>query len=299
MNKELSLVVTDSGLGGLSIVAGLEDKLNKVSRFSKIKIVYFNAWPSLNRPYNSMPSQVAKAKVFNSALQGMLKFKPDKILLACNTLSVLYPETEFSCSTAIEVVDIIDFGVNAIFEKLKKHENSKVLILGTPTTIESDAHRKALLLMGISADRIIVQPCDKLAGEIEKNPQSAKVDFLISSYIKESGEKLRLNGNDKLFAALCCTHYGYSQNIFHRYLNDFFDRKVLIINPNENMSKECISENPGSHYETSIDIEVVSRVRIDESKIAAISPILEKKSLLTADALKKYKLDEELFSYHD
>lgn len=52
-----------------------------------------------------------RVRVFDRALGAMLRFQPDRILIACNTLSALYPKTPFSKHSPVPVTDIIDFGV--------------------------------------------------------------------------------------------------------------------------------------------------------------------------------------------
>lgn len=295
MRDNISLVITDSGLGGLSVVANLANVLVEKRNFRKVEMVYFNAWPSRDCTYNSLPSLAAKARIFDAALQGMIKFNPDMILIACNTLSTLYPATSFSLNSAVKVVDIIDFGVKMIYDKLLACENSKVLILGTPTTIDSEAHRAALLKLGIDSSRIVAQSCPALAGEIEKNPQSSEVETLIAKYVKSARAQMKITSDTQLFAALCCTHYGYSQEVFQSRLDQLFEQRVIILNPNIKMSEECLPESSRSYPATAINLKIVSRIQLDQSKITAISGILVKTSPLVADALNHYHYDEELF----
>ena len=297
MQDTLSLVVTDSGLGGLSVVAGLAKALSENSPCPKVNITYFNAWPSLECPYGVMPSQQAKTTVFNSALNGTKAFDPDKVIVACNTLSVLYHDTEFSKS-GIDVIDIVNFGVNDIFEKLEEHPNSKILIAGTPTTVDSDAHRQALIKKGISEERIITQHYGRLAEKIEVNPSSAEVETLIQEFSQEASQKLNLEPGTKLFVALCCTHYGYSMDNFQKTLDSLTGQPVEILNPNSSMSKGCIEKNQASCTDASINIRVVSRIKIAPEKLEAINQIIAKESQPTAEALKNYELNENLFEFN-
>lgn len=297
MPDEISLVITDSGFGGLPIAANLANNLTVTRSFSKVKMTYFNAWPSQDCTYNSLPNQTAKARVFDAALQGMMKFNPDMILIACNTLSVLYPITKFSRTPGAQVVDIIDFGVNMIDDKLQAFEKSKVLILGTPTTIDSAAHRTALISRGIDCARIFVQPCATLAGAIEKNPRGAEVEMLIAKYIEGAKAQMLITADEQLIAALCCTHFEYSQNIFQSQLNQLFKRQVMILNPNLKMGEECLPKPAQSYPATSIDLKIVSRIQLDQAKIAMFSEILAKTSPLVANALSRYHYDEELFDF--
>ena len=111
-------IITDSGLGGLGVCAGIENNLRRSDLRDSLRITYFNAWPEQGRGYNDLPDTDARARVFNRALACMDRLRPDQILIACNTLSVLYPMTEYSRMTAVPVIGIIDAGVEICFRRL-------------------------------------------------------------------------------------------------------------------------------------------------------------------------------------
>ena len=71
----------------------------------------------------------------------MDQLRPDRILIACNTLSVLYPMTAFSRTTAVPVLGIIDAGVDLFLEALEADPSSSIVLFGTRITIESGVHR--------------------------------------------------------------------------------------------------------------------------------------------------------------
>jgi len=293
----ISLLITDSGLGGLSVTADIFRNLNQYRNFKNVELTYFNSWPEQNRGYNLLPDMCERIRVFNSALIGMEQLKPDLIMIACNTLSTIYSQTEFSSRAPMPVIDIIDFGVAMIYRELISKPKSRVIILGTPTTIESNTHKTRLIERGISTERIILQPCDKLAGEIEKNPGSETVKEMTGQYICEAAQKA---GDITLpvSAAFCCTHYGYSHDIFMENLNKFFTGPISILNPNKAMSA-CLFSEKGQHSHSSINIElkVVSRIILSDEKIASISKILEPVSPETSEALKHYRHIPDLFTF--
>jgi glutamate racemase len=295
--NEISLLITDSGLGGLSVCADIVENLKKYRPFGHAKLTYFNAWPEQNRGYNLLQDMNERIRVFNRALIGMEKFKPDMIMIACNTLSTIYPKTEFSRNTKTPVMGIIDTGVEIISKEMASQPGSRVIILGTPATIESDAHRKALIEKGIPDGRIILQPCDKLAGEIEKDPASEAVVSMIDRYIGEASIKA-VNRTLPVIAAFCCTHYGYSHDVFMDKLKKYFEAQITILNPNKEMSETLFKDGvAGSQNDIRIDLEVVSRIILSDEKIASISRILEASSPMTADALRNYRHDPDLFTF--
>jgi glutamate racemase len=192
---------------------------------------------------------------------------------------------------------MIDFGVEMVHSYLSSRTDGRVIILGTPTTIESGIHRARLVERGIPAERMICQPCDRLAGEIEKEPEGATVRAMVESCIHQAAERIPQK-RSPVAAALCCTHYGYSQRLFEAALQARFDGPIAILNPNRAMSEALLADfAPGGNNDVRIDLKVVSRIVWSEEKIAAIARILESTSPLTASALRQYRHDPDLFTF--
>jgi glutamate racemase len=293
----LSIVIAYSGMGGLSICADIVSGLQARRSYRSVSLTYFNAWPEQDRGYNLLPGMAERIRVFDRALTAMLRFRPDRILIACNTLSAIYPHTPFSKQALVPVVGIIDFGVDLIHAYLSARADSRVIILGTPATIETDTHRARLVERGIAADRIVCQPCDRLAGEIEKAPEGATVQAMIESCIRQAAERVP-DRRRPVAAALCCTHYGYSQRAFEAALQASFEGPITILDPNKAMSEAVLADlAPRGQKDVRIDLEVVSRIVWSDEKIEAIARLLETASPLTAGALRQYRLDPDLFTF--
>lgn len=296
MNKqETTILVTDSGLGGLSVFADLANNLAQTSSFEKVNLIYFNAWPLPDKGYNHFPDMDTKARVFTSALEAMAGFNPDAILIACNTLSVIYPFTAFSKTTAIPVTGIVDHGVQLMHEHLAQHPDSRVIIFGTPTTIQDGSHEKSLVNLGIHPQRIITQGCVNLAGKIERDPFNPKVSQMIAANVQEAALK---SGpfKGKLFAALCCTHFGYCADQFSLALASHTQAEVVILNPNQRMAQlnQTGPVKAGTRG-PQIQMQVLSRVFWEESRIRAYESLLDPVSPRTVEALKKYTWNKNMF----
>ena len=280
----------------MSICAEIANELNRKHIFEKVNLVYFNAWPEQNRGYNRLKNTAERIHVFDSALQGMMRFNPDFIMIACNTLSVLYDRTEFSRSVDIPVVDIVGFGVDMMVKRLQTSPNDQSVILGTVTTIESHVHREHLIQRGIQPAQIISQACDQLATEIEKEPAGKTVSKMIARYMQEA--VLHLNPDSvNLYAALCCTHFGYCQELIQDTLADFAKKPVVILNPNHQMAACLLThckENLVSN--TIMEIHVVSKIIWEERKINSISSLIQSISTETANALINYTQNPNLFN---
>ena len=236
-------MVTDSGLGGLSVAAELENRIKKSGVFNKVNIVFFNALAAKNKGYNRLKTTKEKISVFNSALKAIdKKLKPDLLLIACNTLSVLYNQTKFSKKARYPVVGIVDAGVDLISSKLKNSKKSQVLIFATKTTINQQSHKNMLLQKGIDGRQIITQSCPRLAGRIERNPKSKKTKGLVKKYVAQVINKFPKN-SDSLFVSYNCTHYPYIDNLFRKEFKKHHINIIDFLNPNPLMINFIFDEN--------------------------------------------------------
>ncbi len=191
----ITVLVTDSGLGGLSVCADLDQKARATGRYRVLNIIFCNALPEASQGYNRMPSVERKIRVFDDALAGMARwYAPDAILVACNTLSVLIPRTAFVQSSPAPVLGIVEMGVDAMAAKLLADSTSTGIIFGTETTIAAGTHRDLLLARGIGPDRIVTQACPDLAGEIEADARSETVSTAIDLFAGEAMGSVRRKG---------------------------------------------------------------------------------------------------------
>ncbi|MDD9302533.1 MAG: aspartate/glutamate racemase family protein [Desulfobacter sp.] len=294
MNKKTTILVTDSGLGGLSVFAGMAKTLAEDKTYDSIRMIYFNAWPEQYKGYNHFPDMADRAKVFHNAMSAMAKFRPDKIFIACNTLSVIYPFTQFAKETQIPVTGIIDHGVKMAAAALEADPLSQAIIFATPATIEGNSHKNALIKMGFKKERIITQPCLNLAGKIERDPFGREVKEMIHANAKAAAAQLK-DKTGQVFALLCCTHFGYCKDLFDQALSLYTGTQVEILNPNDEMTAiACQNAIPGGN--PNISMEIFSRVTWEESRLEAYDRLLSPICPQVATALKTYTLDRDLFS---
>lgn len=295
IKKKITIVVTDSGLGGLSVAAGLENILTKGKAFEEVNLIFVNALPSAQLKYNSLKSSEEKAIVFSQVLSGIEKtYNPDIILIACNTLSVVYNLTDFSKSSKVLVVGIVESGVNLFKEKLK-NINDKIVILGTETTIASNAHKEMLMKNKILEKQIINQACPNLETEIQNNPESDMVSSMLDFY----GDEI-LTGLDsstkKIYAGLCCSHYGYSKDLFQKILSEKTKKVVEVLNPNDRMIGLFARKKFYNRCKkTKMQITIVSQVEIADEEKLSISKLIKNESKQTSEALNNYQLRNDLF----
>jgi glutamate racemase len=294
----LTLLITDSGLGGLSVVAGMEQRARDEKAFAHLRLVFFNAQPAEGFGYNKMKSLAEKAGVFDGVLDAMCaRYSPDAILIACNTLSVVYPSTRFSRAAAVPVLGIVEMGVDMIEEALVRDSSAAAIIFGTETTIAADAHRQGLLMRGIAPGRIVTQACPDLAGQIEEGATSPRVHESIGGFVKESLARVG-SARTPIVAGLCCTHYGFSEGEFRSQLTGSGAASVTVVNPNVRMCGVLFSPNrKNAHPHTGTTVEVVSRVAITPQEQSTIGDLVRPVSPGTATALHTYRHDPDLFPF--
>lgn len=292
----MHLVITDSGLGGLGICAAIEKAFRRSDRGGDIRLTYFNAWPEQGRGYNSLADQAARLEFFDRALARMGLLRPDRVVIACNTLSVLLPLTRFATSSSVPVVGIIDAGVDLFYEALTADSSSSIALFGTRITMESGVHRERLAARGIAPARIVPVASHGLAAAIEADAGGAEVDRLIGECVSQAAASLPPDG--PVLAGLCCTHYGYVADRFREALGDGLGQPVRVLDPNGAMVR-LVAPASGLEADYSaagaITVEVISKVMLDERTRAGIGRLVAPISEATAQALESYHHVPELF----
>jgi len=296
--KEVTVLVTDSGLGGLSVAADVAERMKKNHVFQKVNVIFFNAQPHLHSGYNSMKTTEQKVKVFNNALISMNReFKPDVLLIACNTLSVLYDYTDFSKTAPFPVIGIVKTGADLIEREIQKDSASKVIIFATKTTVKQDKHRKQLVADGIAPERIVTQACPHLAGRIERGPQSDTTRALVRKYVDNALSKL---DDDKapLYVSYNCTHYGYVNDVFQKTFKEKGREVRGFLDPNPLLADFMFTRPHINRYpQSTVNVKVVSQPELTPGKIAAIYGLIEPVSAQTAEALMDYEFRPDFFEW--
>jgi glutamate racemase len=180
--------VFDSGVGGLTVVKALGDRLPNET------IVYVG--DTARVPYG--PKSAETVQRYALELANMLMQKNAKALVvACNTVSsVALPllMTKFS----VPVIGVIEPGARAALQATR---NQHVGVIGTRATIRSGAYEKALRATDNNV-RVSSRACPLLVPLIEEGLLDDEVtDRVIVRYL----DPLLADGIDTL--VLGCTHY--------------------------------------------------------------------------------------------
>jgi len=287
--RDVTIAVTDSGLGGLSIMADAAARMKAAGVFRSARFVFYNALFSAQGGYNTLKTREEKAAKFDEILVKINReYKPDLILIACNTLSVCYDATAFSRKAGIPVIPIVPAGTDLIMTSLQEHPDAAVLIFGTPTTISEGAYLKNLVDSGIAAGRIFGQSCPELELYIERDYAGEETGMLISGFVEEALAGLPAP-RPPFIASLNCTHYGYSLPLWETAFSEAGAKPLAILNPNSKMADVLFpKEYPKRYAKTGISAEVVSSVEILKPAIDSLAVWLKKISPEVAEALSHY-----------
>jgi glutamate racemase len=293
----MTIVVTDSGLGGLSVVADLAAKLPPSGIARSARIVFVNALLDDAIGYNDLKSDTDKLRVFDAALAAMeSRYHPDVILVACNTLSVLYDRTRYAHDSSTSVVGIVSLGADQIARQLARTSGGTAVLFATRTTIESGAYPDLLAKKGVPRDRIVGQACHRLAGSIERGADSEETANYVRTFVAEALRRLPKNPGP-LVVSLDCTHYGYVKPRWEEALAASGYPGVKVLDPNPLMADLVLKEGgPRRYPDTPVSVEVVSKVPLGPDVRASLGKLLRTVSPETADALDHYQHDPDLFS---
>lgn len=287
-------IITDSGLGGLSVCAGLEQELQKRGLGQGIELLYINATPDDRSGYNALPTQAERIKLFDRFLTAIgSRFAPDEIVIACNTLSVIYPQTTFSASAKINVKGIVDAGVKMIDAAMHDHPDHKLIIFATETTTEAGTYPR---LIQTASSEVSAQECPELAHSISNDASGEACKELLVGYVDEALERFDQKPA-RVLAFLGCTHYGYQEKIFQTLLRE---RGVpsMILNPNHLLVEQLIPDQesePGRGSEP-LSIKFVSRYTIPSIEVQSMEAYFKNTAPLTLAALHNQIVVPELFN---
>ena len=296
----LTIVITDSGLGGLSVVADAARKFKKQGVFKDVELVFVNALFRDGGGYNSLQTREGKLQVFSSALQSMQEqYAPDIILVACNTLSVLVPDTEFAKTSAVPVVGIVENGVDQIAQQLGSDPAARNIIFATQTTVDEATHKNGLLDLGYKDSQVVTQSCPQLTLHIEQGYDSPYTEMLIDAYVDEA-----LSSMGELDAPLSvsfnCTHFGYSLDFWKLAFESRGVKVDAYLDPNTKMIDFLLPEQYQNRFASSdVSVKVVSMIEIPSQSRESLGRYLHDISPATETALQHYEQRTDLFKWQD
>ena len=303
----MNIVITDSGLGGLSVCAQLINLLKDFSvlensRIPKcdINITYVNAVPSNDKGYNKMSGKKEQIETFEKIISNTVRLiSPDNIFVACGTLSVLLNQISPLSDKSVKIEGIFSIGIQLLMDNLIKIPKAKAIIMATPTTVSNNSFQTVLVNKGIAKNQIVAQSCPNLANEISNDPEGSKVEKSIQYWVKKSLQQLQGKTADHLMLFLGCTHYSYHENMFKRaFINEGFS-KLTLLNPNyaaaEKLKNYVLNDQSiNSDLKNSFSINFLTPYAIPEMEKITLNKLLTPISSETSHALINAQIVPEL-----
>ena len=188
INPKNPIGVFDSGIGGLTVFKAL------MEQFPFENIIYFG--DTARVPYGV--KSVETISMYAKQITEFLLHQNVKLLIvACNTMSAVAYQAIENLSS-VPVLDVVDAGArSAVVEK----KNKCVGVIGTPTTISSNAYTRAISAYDPEI-RIFSQSCPLFVPLVEEGWLDHQVTRLTAQeYLKP----IMANNIDTL--VLGCTHY--------------------------------------------------------------------------------------------
>jgi glutamate racemase len=292
----MHILITDSGVGGLSVVAYAERFVRMHGFPEPVRLTFANAASENDYGYNSMPSREVKIATFDRFLRNVTaRFAPDRIYVACNTLSVLLPETPYFETATIPVRGIVATGAALLLKELEADPRSVAMIFGTQTTIDAGAYPRLLVERGIAPSRIVSQACPGLADTISEDREGSRTNAEIRKWVAAAIAKMPTTGAP-VVASLACTHYGYRKDLFAAALGDAGIR-ATVVNPNERAVDDLFEPPAGgaSGANRDVDVEFVTRYAIPQTTVETLTWFLSDISPRTVAAMQNFTHVPDLF----
>jgi glutamate racemase len=292
----MHILITDSGVGGLSVCAYAERFVRTHGFKEPVRLTFANAAPENDYGYNSMPSREVKLQTFDRFLWNVTeRYAPDFIYVACNTLSVLLPDTPYFHKAVIPVKGIVETGAKLLLRELEADPRTAAMIFGTQTTIDAGAYPRLLEARGIEASRIISQACPGLADTISEDREGIKTKSEIVRWVGTAITKMHRR-DTPVVACLACTHYGYRKDLFADALAGA-GIQARVVNPNERAVYDLFGTrfDAGAGMNRDVAVEFVTRYAIPEATVEALTWFLSDTSPRTVAAMKNFVHVPDLF----
>lgn len=302
----MHILITDSGVGGLSVVAYAERFVRTRGFREPVRLTFANAAPANDYGYNAMATREEKLATFDRFLRSVTeRYAPDSIYIACNTLTVLLPDTPYAGEATIPVKGIVETGVDLLVRDLEADPSSVALIFGTQTTIDAGTYPRLLVERGIDPARIDAQACPGLADTISEDREGSKTAAEIRGWVDRAIARMPRR-EPPVVACLACTHYGYRKDLFAEAFAAAGVR-AQVVNPNERAIDDLFGTGSLHHRDTEdterqdrnrhhdVEVEFVTRYAIPAATVEALTYFLDGISPPTVAALRDFVHVPDLF----
>lgn len=251
-NKESAIGVFDSGIGGLTVLQKI------IERLPKENTVYLG--DTARAPYGPKSVETVLRYSFENT-EFLVQKGVKAVVVACNT-STAIALTRLRDSLSIPVIGVIEPGVR---RAIKSTKNNKVGVIGTEATIQSGAYTRALKEADAAVE-VYSRACPLFVPLVEEGwTDNDVVETTVNAYLGS----LKQSGIDTLI--LGCTHYPLLKKVIRKFMGS----NVRLVDSAEETAKEVESalKKGGLTRKTVRPYTVSSSPMppIDSSRLAAAS----------------------------
>lgn len=215
--NEQAIGIFDSGIGGLSCVAPIIQKMPHES------IIFFG--DSARAPYGDRP----KEDIIRFSLQiadYLVKQNCKALVIACNTISAVALEAIKEKHPGVPVIGIVESGAKAIAES----KVSSAVVLSTTATAKSEAYPKAA--SKLCSTKIKSKACPSFVPIVEAGENGTQMARMA---VRNELEELYRDGNHTF--VLACTHYPFIRGDIEAVYPD-----VTIIDPAQALAEKVYKD---------------------------------------------------------
>ncbi len=224
MNNK-AIGVFDSGIGGLSVVKCIMDKLPHEN------IIYFGDIARI--PYGTKSVSLIN-KFASQTVKFLVERNVKAIVIACNTITAVAYDTVKQLAGGIPVIDVISNGAKACAKY------NRVGVIATNATIKSNAYVNAIHKINPDIE-VFSQACPLLVPLIEEGIITHNaLDLILVDYLKAFTDK------NIQAMVLGCTHYPLIKESIKRIMGN----DVVLIDPANNTCStviDILQENSLQH----------------------------------------------------
>lgn len=290
----MRIAITDSGVGGLSVCAALEQKLGKQPPSEPVEVLYLNAALEDDYAYNSMATRQEKLETFGNFLEAAFAdYRPDRLFIACNTLSVLFDDPFYDRFRDQPIRGIVDSGAEQLLNAHRQFPDSGIIVFATETTIDSNAYGARLSAAGVCEEFVVQQACPGLPDAISNDHSGGQARALLSKYIPGALERFA-NRPSAVLAFLGCTHYGYQARSFEQVF-DAEGVQARLVNPNIAAAETIAVRLASQASPADVSFRVISRYVIPADPLKSLSSYLGGAAPGTLDALQNFEHRPDFF----
>lgn len=187
------ILVLDSGVGGLSVVRALRERLPGE------RIVYFG--DTARVPYGTKSPELV-TRLVGEAIAAFAEHDPKHIVLACNTASAVALPMLRARFPEFRITGVIEPGARAAARAAGQRAKCTIAVIGTPATIESRAYEAAIARKRMKA-RLLLRATPLLVPLAEecRSEEDSLVQLCLEQYLRP----IRKCSPDVLL--LGCTHF--------------------------------------------------------------------------------------------